>query len=115
MKFAIVLVSMCLSTATAFAETYEYSCKVCIFPTIANGSGDGCDVDGKAYPLRIDDNKNVLEWRMKIYKLTVDSCGKYGWRAEGNGTSFMFCTATQGYGAIEDKDGNVRVRCSLKR
>jgi site-specific DNA-cytosine methylase len=42
-------------------------------------------------------------------------CAKYGWHAEGDGTSFTFCTATQGYGAIEDKNGDVRVQCNLKR
>jgi hypothetical protein len=81
---------------------------------------DGCDVvDGKTYPLRVDDNKNVLEWRGKKYSLTIasadepDGCAKSGWHAEGNGTSFTFCAATQGYGAIEDKDRNVKVRCNL--
>jgi hypothetical protein len=37
------------------AETYNYSCKVA----------------GKTYLLRVDDNKNVLEWRGKKYSLTV--------------------------------------------
>jgi hypothetical protein len=83
-------------------EIYNYSCKV----------------DGKTYPLRVDENENVLEWRGKRYSLTIVDpleCGRYGWRAEGNGTSFKFCTATQGYGAIEDKDGNDQVQCNLVR
>lgn len=122
MKLTIALVVTYLSTVVVYAETYNYSCKVCVFPTIASDGYDGCEeIDGKTYPLRVDENKNVLEWRGKKYKLTIASadepngCAKYGWRAEGNGTSFTFCTATQGYGAIEDKDGNVRVRCNLKR
>jgi hypothetical protein len=79
-----------------YAETYNYSCKV----------------DGKTYPLQVDDTKNILEWRGKKYSLTVnEDCGKYGWRAEGNGTSFGFCTSTQGYAAINDKDGNDQVQC----
>ena len=120
MKFTIALIFASLST-TAIAETYNYSCNVCVFPTIATADGsDGCELVGKAYPLRVDENKNVLEWRGKKYKITTSAddqlaCGKYGWHAEGNGTSFKFCTATQGYGAIQDKDGTVRVRCDLKR
>jgi hypothetical protein len=67
------------------------------------------------FPLRVDDETNVLEWRGKKYGLTEQpNCAKYGWHAEGNGASFDFCTATQGYGAIEEKD-DVRVRCDLKR
>jgi hypothetical protein len=64
--------------------------------------------------------KIVLEWRGKKYDLTdaigdePGGCAKAGWHAKGNGTTFTFCAATQGYGAIEDKDG-VRVRCNLKR
>jgi hypothetical protein len=123
MKITIALIFACLSTAAVYAETYNYSCKVCVFPTIAaNDGSDGCEeVGGKTYPLRIDDTKKVLEWRGKRYGLTdamdsdEPSCGKGGWHAEGNGTSFTFCYATKGYGAIEDKDGTVRVRCNLKR
>jgi hypothetical protein len=124
MRVTIALIFASLSTAVVYAETYNYSCKVCVFPTIARDDGsDGCEeVGGKTYPLRIDDAKNVLEWRVKKYKLTniMDSdepsrCGRGGWHAEGNGTSFTFCYATQGYGAIEDKDGTVRVRCNLQR
>lgn len=121
MKLTIAFVLTCISATVVHAETYNYSCKVCIFPTIASTGYDGCDVDEKTYLLRVDDNKNVLEWRGKKYGLTIASadkpngCAKYGWHAEGNGTSFTFCTATQGYGAVEDKDGNVRVRCNLKR
>jgi len=121
MKLTIALVLSCLATTVAYAETYNYSCKACVFPSISSDGSDGCEVDGNAYPLRVDDNKNVLEWRGRKYSLTVASadepngCAKYGWHAKGNGTSFTFCTATQGYGAIEDKDGNVRVRCNLKR
>jgi hypothetical protein len=122
MKLTIALMFAFLSATAVYAEIYNYSCKACIFPRIVSGDGsDGCDVvEGKTYPLRVDDKKNVLEWRGKKYSLTVasadepDGCAKYGWHAEGNGTSFTFCTATQGYGAIEDKDG-VKVRCNLKR
>src|SRR5262249_25556013 len=107
MKLTIALIFAPLPTTAVYAEIYNYSCKACLFPRIVSEDGyDGCDVvDGKTYPLRVDDNKNVLEWRGKKYKLTIASgCGKYGWHAEGNGTSFTFCTATQGYGAIETKD-----------
>ena len=103
MKLTIALIFASLSTTVVYAEIYNYSCKV----------------DGKTYPLRVDDNKNVLEWRGKKYSLTEnsgpDGCAKYGWHAEGNGTSFTFCAATQGYAAITDKNGNDQAECNLKR
>lgn len=109
---ALLMVSIC----TANAEVYSYSCQACIFPTI----GYDCEAVGKPYPLRVDANKSVLEWRGKKYGLTIASaddepgCARAGWHAKGNGASFTFCAATQGYGAIEDKDG-VKVQCNLKR
>jgi uncharacterized protein YxeA len=105
MKLTIALIFASLLTTVIYAETYNYSCKV----------------DGKTYPLRVDDNKNVLEWRGKKYSLTVasfdepDGCAKYGWHAEGNGTSFTFCTVTQGGAYIEAKDGNDEVECCERR
>jgi hypothetical protein len=103
MKLTIALIFASLSTTVVYAKTYNYSCKV----------------DGKTYPLRVDDNKNVLEWRGKKYSLTEnsgpDGCAKYGWHAEGNGTSFDFCAVTQGGAYIEAKDGNDEVECNLKR
>ena len=116
MKLTIALIFAFLSTTAVYAEIYNYSCKACVFPGIVGDAGFGCDVvDGKTYPLRVDDNKNVLEWRGKKYSLTVsEDCGKYGWHAAGNGTSYDFCGATQGYAAIQDKDG-VKVQCDLKR
>jgi hypothetical protein len=55
-----------------------------------------CKVDGKTYPLRVDEDKKVLEWRGKKYSIVFQpDCAKYGWHAEGNGTSFDFGTATQ--------------------
>ena len=96
MKLTIALIFAFLSTTAVYAEIYNYSCRV----------------DRKTYPLRVDDSKNVLEWRGKKYSLTEQpNCGRYGWHAEGNGTSFDFCTATRGYGAIENKDeGQRRMR-----
>ena len=116
MKLTIALIFATLASTVVYAEIFNYSCNACLFP----GNGDdgyNCDVVvGKTYPLRVYEDKNVLEWRGKKYSLTKQpNCAKYGWYAEGNGTSFDFCTATQGYGAIEDKDGTVRVRCDLKR
>jgi hypothetical protein len=114
MKLTIAIIFASLSTTVAYAETYNYSCKACVFPGIS--SGDGCDVvDGKTFPLRVDDKRNVLEWRGKKYSLTEQpNCANFGWHADGNGRSFDFCTATQGYGAIEDK-GDLKVQCDLKR
>jgi hypothetical protein len=112
MKLTIALFFAFLPTTAVYAEIYNYSCNACVFPTI----GYDCEVTGKTYPLRVDDNQNVLEWRGKRYSLTEQpNCAKYGWHSEGNGTAFDFCTATQGSAAIEDKDGNVQVQCNLKR
>lgn len=118
MKLTIAFIFAVLPITAVYAEIYNYSCKACLFPKIVSDDGyDGCDVvGGKTYPLRVDDNKNILEWRGNKYSLTEQlNCGKYGWHAEGNGASFDFCGATKGYAAIEDKDGNVKVRCNLKR
>ena len=70
MKLTIALIFAFLSATAVYAEIYNYSCKACVFPRIVSGDGsDGCDVvDGKTYPLRVDDKKNVLEWRGKIYR-----------------------------------------------
>ena len=105
MKLTAALIFAFASTTAVYAETYSYSCNACLFPGIVDESGlsgDGCDVvEGRTYPLRVDDNKKVLEWRGKKYNLTVasadedNSCAKYGWHAKGNGTSFDFCGATQ--------------------
>jgi hypothetical protein len=111
---AIIIASLAANVAQA--ETFNYSCQVCMFPT----GNENCDAEGKTSPLRIDDGKMILLWKGKTYRLAMataddeNGCAKYGWHAEGNGVSFKFCTATQGYGAIEDK-GGVRVQCNLKR
>ena len=121
MRITLALILGVIWVDVSFADTYNYSCKACIFPSIATDGSDGCDADKATYPLRVDDSKKVLEWRGKRYSLTEASadesngCAKYGWHAKGNGASFTFCTATQGYGAIEDKDGNVRVQCNLRK
>ena len=95
---AALAVVVSMPGAASYAEIYNYSCG-----------------NGKTYPLRVDDSKNILEWRGKKYSLTEQpNCARYGWHAEGNGTSFDFCTATKGYGAIEIK-GEVKVQCDLKR
>ncbi len=80
MKLAIALVFLSLSTVGSYAETYNYTCSACIFPPTP--VGDGCDVDGKTYPLRVDDTKNVLEWRGKNYSLTGCICGRTRWLRE---------------------------------
>jgi hypothetical protein len=121
MKFLPVLVLAILLPNVSKAETFNYSCKVCAYPSVPSNGSAGCEVDDKAHPLKIDDKKNVLDWRGRKYALTESSadqdngCAKYGWQAKGNGVEFKFCTATQGYGAIEDKDGVVRVQCQIKR
>jgi hypothetical protein len=104
-KLIIAIMFASLSTTAVYAEIFNYSCKV----------------DGKTYPLRVDDKKNVLEWRGKQFNITAtsadepDGCGKAGWHAEGNGTSFTFCAATQGGAGIIDKNGNDLAECCERR
>ena len=94
------VLKLMLPVAVLHAETYNYS----------------CEVNGKTYPLRVDDNKNILEWRGRRYILTEQpDCAKYGWHAKGDGASFDFCTATKGYAAIKYKDKNDEVECNQKR
>ncbi|QDM28415.1 hypothetical protein FNL56_21580 [Tardiphaga sp. vice304] len=122
-KILLVVAAFSVPMGFACAETFNYSCKACIFPNSSDGYGCDDVVDGKTYPLRVDDSKNVLEWRGKKYSVSNANdpnkdeivCAKAGWHAEGNGTSFTFCAATQGYGSIQDKNGDVRVQCNLKR
>ena len=108
MKLTIALMFAFLSATAVHAEIYNYSCKVA----------------GKTYPLRVDDKTNILEWRGKKYSITVSSwdddgddaaCAKYGWVVKGNGESFKFCTATQGVGDLEDKDGKTVAECCERR
>jgi hypothetical protein len=84
MKLTIAITLLLSSAVAAHAESYNYSCSVCVFPTIATGDGsDGCEVVGNAYPLRVDENKKVLEWRGKKDKLTqcmVRPCDARGFR-----------------------------------
>ena len=89
--------SVAVFATPANAEIYNYSCKV----------------DGKTYPLRVDETNNVLQWQGNRYSLTRQpDCGKYGWHAEGNGMSFDVCTATQGYAGWDaDKNGIDQVQC----
>ena len=58
-KLTIALIFAFLSATAVYAEIYNYSCKACVFPRIVSADGsDGCDVvDGKTYPLRVDDKK----------------------------------------------------------
>jgi hypothetical protein len=104
-KLIAAIIFASLSTAAVHAEIFNYSCKI----------------DGKTYPLRVDDNKNVLAWRGADYSTTVASfdepngCANAGWHAVGNGKSFTFCAATQGYAAIEGKDGNDVADCCERR
>lgn len=93
-----IIAGLCSTTVAAYAETYDYSCKV----------------NGKAYPLKVDDSARSLEWKGVKYKLSDTECGRAGWHAEGHSMSFDFCTATKGYADIE-KDGKVLVQCNLKK
>ena len=73
-----------------------------------------CRQNGKSLPVKIDDEKNILTWKGKIYTIKVEEgCAKFGWRAERRGEAFDFCTATQGY--ADFKEGDELVRCDQDR
>jgi hypothetical protein len=59
MKLAITLIFAFLPTTVVYAQILNYSCNACLFPKIVTNDGfDGCDiVEGKSYPLRVDENK----------------------------------------------------------
>jgi hypothetical protein len=105
----LMIVVAILVPSIAHAGIYRYSCKV----------------NGKTYPLSVDEGKKVLDWQGKKYSITVapiprsgpddgQECAKYCWTATGNGTSFTVGTATHGVAYFTDKDGN-DVDCDLKR
>jgi hypothetical protein len=97
-KRIIISTLIAISTTSAHADTYNYVCKE----------------HGRSVPLRVDDTRNILEWRGTIYKIKeTEDCGKFGWRAEKDGASFDFCTATQGYADFEQS--GTRIQCNLKR
>jgi hypothetical protein len=73
-----------------------------------------CKDQGQSWSLKVDAAKNVLEWRNMVYRIKeTENCAKFGWRAQKDGVSFDFCTATQGY-ADYQLNGRT-VQCSLKR
>lgn len=93
-----VFVLAALPTVSARAETYNYICKD----------------QGRAFPLKVDDTRKILDWRGTTYRIKeTEDCAKFGWRAEKDGGSFDFCTATQGY--ADFRQNGATVQCSLRR
>jgi hypothetical protein len=83
---------------SAHAETYNYICKD----------------HGKSFALKVDDTQNTLHWKGTTYRIEEnEDCAKLGWRAEKDGASFDFCTATQGYADFQQNGTNVQ--CNLTR
>jgi hypothetical protein len=76
-----------------------------------------CQVDGKTYPLQVDENKHVLKWMENKYHIVIQpDCAKYGWHAEGYGMSFDFCTATQGGAGFDIANASPRndIQCCMQ-
>ncbi|MER8917697.1 hypothetical protein NKI32_28265 [Mesorhizobium sp. M0761] len=99
------LVAYLGASVAAKADTFDYRCKFGV----------------KTYSLKVNTEANTLEWRGQTYRIVKSSsdsdysvCANYGWHVEGDGTSFDFCTATQGYADIQ-KDGEIQVQCDMKR
>ena len=93
----LLLIALALGLTQAEASTYTYACKD----------------QGRSSQLKVDDVQNTLIWKGTTYKITTTDCGKAGWRAEKDGVSFDFCTATKG---VADFEFNGRtVMCDMKR
>src|SRR5262245_13619906 len=97
---AVIIVALLLTAGSANAETYVYICKVA----------------GKAYPLRIDDTSNIIEWRGNKYRSTVVEGCKAIWHATPKHNDelrpFDVCAATHGYASIDHGD-NVKIECQM--
>jgi hypothetical protein len=96
MKY-IIVGFIALAASSANASVFNYVCKD----------------HGKPYSLKVDDEKNLLTWKGRTYAISVTDCGRAGWHAERDGTSFEFCTATKGYADFEQN--GVKIECDLKR
>lgn len=102
MRTLFIAASMLLATS-AVASTYSYTC-----------------VDqGRSYALEVDDTKNTLLWKGRMFKLTPhepgEVCAKFGWHVQGNGIAFDFCTATQGYAGFERDGESMGIECDQTR
>lgn len=98
MKHVLISVLATLVSSSACAETHNYVCKE----------------NGQTSQLKVDDTKNILQWKGETYRLReTEDCAKYGWRAEKDGITFDFCTATQGYADFQYR--RKTVLCNLQR
>ena len=94
----LIVITTALYINSAHADTYNYV----------------CNDHGRSYPLKVDDKQSTLTWKGSIYKIKEqEDCGKFGWRAEKDGASFDFCTATKGYADFELN--GTSIQCNLKR
>lgn len=94
----LIFAAAVLFAFQAEADTYSYTCRQ----------------NGKSLSVKIDNLKNTLTWKGKIYAIKVEeSCAKFGWHAERKGETFNFCTATQGY--ADFKEGDELIRCDQDR
>lgn len=94
----LLLIALVLGLAdSSQAYTYTYACKD----------------QGRKSQLKVDDAQNTLTWNGDTYRITTTDCGKAGWRAEKDGVSFDFCTATKGVADFEFKGRTVM--CDMKR
>ena len=94
---AIIVAALVFPATSTHASTFNYV----------------CNDHGKSLPLKVDDTKNVLEWKGVTYKIKVTDCGRAGWHAESRKDAFDFCTATKGYADFQQ--GGITIQCDLKR
>lgn len=93
----LLLIALAVGVNQAQASTFNYACKD----------------RGKTHQLKVDDTQNTLIWKGTVYKITTTDCGRAGWRAEKDGVSFDFCTATKGVADFELN--GTTITCDLKR
>lgn len=99
------MVRMLLIIAAITAVTPSHAATVFIYL---------CKVGNRSMPIRIDATRKVLTWRGETYMIKEkEDCGRFGWTAQRAGTSFDFCTATQGY--ADFTENGVSIQCDLQR
>lgn len=98
MRYFLAIIIAMLSADRVHAKEFTYTCRV----------------GGKSLNVRVDDVRNILRWRGKVYAIAIqEDCPKFGWRATREGESFDFCTATQGY--ADFREGDKLIQCDQDR
>jgi hypothetical protein len=101
-RITVALAATMIALTSAHARTYHYACK--------NEKNEYSH-----YALTVNTDRRIVKvfnhgpphdtLTFQILKVaSVDECGKYGWILGGGA---KFCTATQGYGSLEWRAGEL--------